>query len=215
MVASEAEGRAEALRRIAACRAAQAQELDLGGLQLTALDAELVAALCELKWLRWLFLGPNAELREKPRREFTNPEENSCNALSALPDALFDALTRVERLDLAFNRVRGLPASIANLTALTTLDLADNSIGDEGAQALKGLTALTSLDLAYNRIGADGAQALKGLVNLTSLDLRSNFIGDEGALALKRLVNLTSLNLKGNGIGDEGAQALTGLVNLT
>jgi hypothetical protein len=31
MVASEAEGRAEALRRIVACRTAQAEELDLGG----------------------------------------------------------------------------------------------------------------------------------------------------------------------------------------
>jgi hypothetical protein len=46
MVASEAEGRTEALRRIAACSAAQAEELDLGGLQLTALDGELLAALC-------------------------------------------------------------------------------------------------------------------------------------------------------------------------
>jgi hypothetical protein len=52
MVASEAEGRAEASRRIAACRTAQAEELDLGGLQLTVLDGELLAALCQLGWLR-------------------------------------------------------------------------------------------------------------------------------------------------------------------
>jgi hypothetical protein len=38
MVASEVEGRAEALRRIAACRTALAEELDLGGLQITAID---------------------------------------------------------------------------------------------------------------------------------------------------------------------------------
>ena len=42
MAASEAEGRAEALRRIAECRTAQAEELDLGGLQLTTLDGELL-----------------------------------------------------------------------------------------------------------------------------------------------------------------------------
>ena len=42
MVANEVEGRAEALRRIAACRTARAEELDLGGLQLTALDVSLV-----------------------------------------------------------------------------------------------------------------------------------------------------------------------------
>jgi hypothetical protein len=103
MVANEAKGRAEALRRIAACRAARAEELDLGGLQLTALDGELLAALCELVWLRRLFLGPSAEAREKPELAFTDGEKNSkvCNALAALPGALFDALTtRLEELDL-------------------------------------------------------------------------------------------------------------------
>src|SRR4029077_17787016 len=149
MVASEAEGRAEALRRIAACRTAQAEELDLGGLELTTLDGELLAALCQLGWLRRLFLGLSAEAREKPQLAFINEGKNSkvCNALGALPGALFDALTRLERLDLSLNRLRGLPASIANLTALTSLNLADNRIGAEGAQALKGLVNLTSLNL--------------------------------------------------------------------
>jgi hypothetical protein len=143
MVASEAEGRTEALRRIAACCAAQAQELDLGRLQLTAIAGELLAALCQLGWLRRLFFGPSAEAPENPQLAFMDyGQKNSkvCNALDALPGALFDALTRLERLDLALNRLRGLPASIANLTALTSLDLA--GIRAEGAQALKGLVNL-------------------------------------------------------------------------
>jgi internalin A len=216
MVANEADGRAEALRRIAACRAAQAEELDLGGLQLTALDGELLETLCQLGWLRRLFLGTSAEARENPELAFVDYERNSkvCNALGVLPGALFDALKRLERLDLTLNRLRGLPASIANLVALTSLDLARNRIGAEGAQALKGVVNLTSLDLARNRIGAEGAQALKGLVKLTSLDLQNNFIGAEGAQALKGLVNLTNLDLGYNSIRDEGAQALKGLVKL-
>src|SRR5712672_1363223 len=99
MVASEAEGRAEALRRIAACRTAQAEELDLGGLQFTALDGELLAVLCQLDWLRRLFLGPSVEARETGR--LANGEKN---ALGGLPGGLFGALTRLERLDLALNR---------------------------------------------------------------------------------------------------------------
>src|SRR5271163_671253 len=97
MVASEAEGRAEALRRIAACRAAQADELDLGGLQLTALDDEILTPLCELTWLRRLFLGPNAEVRKRPELVYSYGEKNveACNALGALPGALFDALTQL------------------------------------------------------------------------------------------------------------------------
>ena len=220
MVASEAEGRAEALRRIAACRAAEADELDLGGLQLTALDGELLAELCQLGWLRRLFLGPSAEARAKPQLAFiligAYTERNSkvCNSLGELPGAFFDALTRLERLDLAHNQLHVLPASMANLTTLTSLDLANNDIGADGAQALKGLINLTSLDLRSNGIGDEGAQALKGLVNLTSLDLTNNRIGDEGAQALKGLFNLTSLDLIHNDIGAEGAQALKGLVNL-
>jgi len=43
-----------------------------------------------------------------------------CNGLSVLPGVLFDALTRLEQLDLALNGLRGLPGSIASLTALTS-----------------------------------------------------------------------------------------------
>jgi hypothetical protein len=111
MVASEAEGRAETLRRIAACRAARADELDLGGLQLSVLDHEILRPLCELTWLRRLFLGPSAEVREKPQLSFIFESNNLKNALDVLPGALFDALTRLELLDLALNDLRGLPAS--------------------------------------------------------------------------------------------------------
>jgi internalin A len=204
MVASEAEGRAEALRRIAVCRTTQAEELVLSGLQLTALDGELLVALCQLGWLRRLYLGRSADARQSRVR----------NALGAVPGALFDALTRLEQLDLALNQLRSLPASIANLTALTSLNLAGNEIGAKGVQALKGLVNLTNLNLSDNKIGAEGARALTGLVNLTNLDLSDNNIGAEGAQALKRLVKLTRLNLESNKIGAEGAQALKDLVNL-
>jgi hypothetical protein len=109
MIASEAEGRAEALRRIAACHGARTEELDLGGLQLTALDGELLAALCKLGWLRRLFLGPSAEARAKPELTYGVEGSKVCNALGALPGALLDALPGLERLDLALNQLRDLP----------------------------------------------------------------------------------------------------------
>jgi internalin A len=203
MVANEAEGRAEALRRIAACRTAQAEELDLGGLRLTALDGELLAALKGLVNLTSLGL--------------------SSNNLGAEGAQALKGLVNLTRLDLAFNDIGAEGAqALKGLVNLTSLDLfgLHNGIGAEGAQALKGLINLTSLNLGgltlfRNCIGAEGAHALKGLVNLTRLDLRGNDIGAEGAQALKGLVNLTSLNLAYNRIGAEGAQALKGLVNLT
>jgi internalin A len=176
MVANEAEGRAEALRRIAVCRAAHAEELDLTGLQLTALDSEALKGL-----------------------------------------------TALTSLNLTYNRIGDEAAqALKGLVNLTSLNLSANGIGAEGAQALKGLVNLTSLNLFGNNIGAKGAQALKGLVNLSSLNLwvaysgkTNDGIGDEGAQALKGLVHLTSLNLNSNNIGAEGAQALKGLLNLT
>ena len=206
----------------------------------TALDGELLAALCQLGWLRRLFLGLSAEAREKPQLAFVNGEKNSkeCNALASLPGALFDALTRLEQLDLALNRLRGVPASIANLTALTSLDLAANEIGAEEAQALKGLVNLTSLDLSYSDIRAEGAQALKGLVNLTSLNLSATTSGPRGRWRSRASSTSpastcpTTHRGRGgagaqgprqphqpqpdsNGIGADGAQALKDLVNLT
>jgi Leucine rich repeat/Leucine Rich repeat len=217
MSASEAGVRAEALRRVAACRAAQADELDLGGLQLTALDGDLLAALCGLSWPRRLFLGLGAEVPGKPEVAFIDGEIDSkvCNALTALPNGLFDALPRLEQLDLALNRLRGLPLSTTSLANLASLNLAGNGVRDEEAQALNGLINLTSLDLSGNDIRDEGAQQLKDLVNLTSLDMKDNDIWAEGARALKGLINLTRLDLRDNGIGAERLQALKGLINLT
>lgn len=45
MVANMAQAQMEVLRRITLCRAKNAEGLDLGGLQLTALDGMLLAAL--------------------------------------------------------------------------------------------------------------------------------------------------------------------------
>ena len=91
MVANEVEGRAEGLRRIAACRAAQAEELDLGGLQLTALEGELLAALCQLVWLRRLVPRTARRGAEKSRnsRSLTKEKTRRWATRSARCPALY------------------------------------------------------------------------------------------------------------------------------
>jgi Leucine-rich repeat (LRR) protein len=106
-------------------------------------------------------------------------------------------------------------AGLTGLTSLTSLNLQDNEIGPDGAQALQGFTGLTSLNLGMNAIGAEGAQALKGLTRLTDLELGNCKIGDRGVQALAGLTSLTSLGLGDNDISDEGAWPLSGLTNLT
>jgi hypothetical protein len=48
---------------------------------------------------------------------------------------------------------------------LTSLDLSENNIGDEGAMALAQNTTLTSLNLERNNIGDEGKRALKNSQN--------------------------------------------------
>jgi serine/threonine protein kinase/Ran GTPase-activating protein (RanGAP) involved in mRNA processing and transport len=108
-----------------------------------------------------------------------------------------------------------------NDPGLTSLDLADNQIGDAGVKelsaALKENRILTSLDLGENQIGAAGAKelsaALKENRTLTELNLGWNQIGDAGAkdlgAALKENRTLTTLNLWSNQIGAAGAKDLS------
>jgi Leucine-rich repeat (LRR) protein len=172
MIASEEQGRAEALRRIAACRETRVDELELGGLQLTVLDGELLEALCQLGWLRRLFLGASAEAREEQYTAYLSKEDKSkvCNTIGALPSALFDALTRLAQLDLSRNGLNCLPASIANLTALTSLDLSDNRIGDKGAQTLRASQPSLALQLLYLKASESMGNHDSRVVDADSVD---------------------------------------------
>jgi hypothetical protein len=124
------------------------------------------------------------------------------------------------------DRRAGARGGLSNNATLTTLDLRDNNIGDEGAHALAAAlgdnATLTALHLSHNNIGAEVARALAAAlgnnVKLTQLLLGSNDIGAEGARALAAALannaTLTSLDLAGTNIGDEGARAFAaGLAN--
>jgi internalin A len=125
------------------------------------------------------------------------------------------SLTGLTTLNLSENQIGDDGArALANLTNLASLDLSLNQIGDHGARALANLANLANLDLSHNQIGDDGARALANLANLASLDLRHNQIGDDGARALSSLASLSSLDLSLNQIGDDGARALANLANL-
>ena len=104
-------------------------------------------------------------------------------------------------------------ASITDPICRAHLDLANQSILDEGAaaiaRALHGNRVLKSLNLRGNKIRDEGAaaigEALRGNGVLTDLNLYNNNIGPEGGVAIGKAlaVNgvLTNLNLMHNNIG--------------
>jgi len=101
-----------------------------------------------------------------------------------------------------------------------TVDLRNNSIGDEGAialaEALKSNRTITNVNLGWNSIGIKGAialaEALKVNKTIKEINLWHNSIGDEGALALAEALKanntIEKINLGANSIGDEGATAI-------
>jgi internalin A len=221
-VANEAEGWAEAQRRIADCRETRRESLDLSNLRLTRVPEELL----ELDWLREL------DLTNHPLTLSLGIGDQGARALSGLVNlttlrVFFNLisdegahalanLVNLTTLDLGCNQVGTEGAgALSRLVNLAALNLWSSKVGDKGAQALSNLVNLTTLNLRCSEIGDDGLRTLSHLINLTTLDLGINEIGAKGAQALANLVNLTALDLESNRIGDEGAQALSGLVNLT
>ncbi|MDA9573948.1 hypothetical protein N9R48_03395, partial [Rickettsiales bacterium] len=103
---------------------------------------------------------------------------------------------------------------------VTSINLMDNNIGDQGAEALAQVleknSTVTSINLSGNNIGDEGTEALalalKEKSTVTSINLSGNNIGAEGAKALAQVLEknstVTSINLSGNNIGAEGAKAL-------
>ncbi|MDG7057356.1 MAG: ankyrin repeat domain-containing protein [Wolbachia endosymbiont of Penenirmus auritus] len=111
--------------------------------------------------------------------------------------------------------ISALVSFLQNKPNITSLNLADSNIGNEGVKELTKLTNITSLTLVDNNISDEGAKELTKLINLVSLDLLDNNISDEGIKELTKLTNLTYLDLSENNIGDEGAKELVRLKKLT
>jgi len=116
--------------------------------------------------------------------------------------------------------MRQLVNSIALLTGLQTLNLRDNSLGEDGGAALgRSLTSLTRLkrlDLCNNDLGSYGGaavgRAMTALIALQELNLMENDIGSSGGAVLEQsltaLIGLQTLNLSNNSLRAKGGASV-------
>lgn len=93
-------------------------------------------------------------------------------------------------------------------TALSSLNLSWNLIGDVGVTALAKNTTITLLDVSQNIFSSAGAAAFAKNTSISSFNMGGNNIGLEGANAFARNTKITSLNLENCGIGDEEAAVI-------
>ncbi len=129
------------------------------------------------------------------------------DGIDSASDVTATHLAAITELDLNFKSISSLKSGdFAGLTALTSLDLAENSFSD--ISALSGLTTLTKLFLGNNSIS--NISAVSGLTNLTELDLYDNSISNISSVS--GLTKLTKLYLDGNSISD--ISAVSGLTVL-
>lgn len=176
--------------------------LNLHSLQLTVSDIQYI--------LSWNF-----------KNLYTLNLQNSCicemsaNFLSKYSHNLL----RLKELNLYRNRIGDLGLkylSEGNFNSLTSLNLSNNCITDDGVDYLVQsniFSNLTNINLSYNQIEKQGAKniSLAESQGLQILNLRNNNVSDEGVWEISRrnLYNLMELNISSNNISWKGAQYLS------
>jgi hypothetical protein len=107
-------------------------------------------------------------------------------------------------LDKDFNKIK--------MTTDPTLDLTARGLVDpdipELVHTLDENTHITTIKLALNNIGNEGAQLLAGLKHVECLDLSQNNVGNPGVEALA-VSDIKHLNLACNNITNPGGQFLS------
>ncbi|KAG0345620.1 hypothetical protein BG004_003464 [Podila humilis] len=168
---------------------------------------------------------PRVELIELIRKKATR-EGRSIDSILDSVEYEKMGLNRAKKLlktDFGDTGITALVEALkANSTAVTTMDLTNNQIGQVGtqvlAEALMTNQTLIALNLKSNFIGEAGARsfaiALEINRTLADLNLCSNEIDDAGACSLAKVLEtnhavLISLNLSRNLICNHGVLSLT------
>ncbi|XP_054455500.1 reticulon-4 receptor-like 2 [Anoplopoma fimbria] len=122
----------------------------------------------------------------------------------------------LERLDLSFNRLRGLPQDFSQgLFSLQDLQLDHNLLKHLDSTSLDGFEKLRKLDLSYNHIRAIDVGSFGSLSRLSLLNLSGNRLNvlKDGLLSMQ--LHLEVLLLDHNNISLIETEALSPLRSLT
>ncbi|GKV38449.1 hypothetical protein SLEP1_g46362 [Rubroshorea leprosula] len=143
------------------------------------------------------FEGQNLTI-DLPSSNWSSPLQDFCNLEGSIPASIGN-LTQLTSLDLSITQFSGpIPASIGNLRQLTSLGLSSNHLSGQIPSSLANLTQLTSLDLSINQFSGPIPASIGNLRQLTSLELHSNILSGQIPSSLANLTQLPSLDLSYN-----------------
>ncbi len=121
----------------------------------------------------------------------------SYNKISALPNSIQN-LKNLVTVDLSGNRFAGFPTRAKYWTKVTSLDLSGNKL-TKVPGSVPYMKKLTNLNLSNNQI-TSLPSGLKYLTSLVTLDMSNNKITGLSATALKKLTKLQNLYLQNNAL---------------
>jgi len=100
--------------------------------------------------------------------------EVSGNAITALPDDLWQSGLTLRVLSASHNRIGALPQNLRRFTALHTLELGHNLIGDAFPADLGALANLRVLQLEYNLLRGAVTSEIQGMRRVRVFDVSHN-----------------------------------------
>ncbi|XP_004507733.1 probable LRR receptor-like serine/threonine-protein kinase At2g24230 [Cicer arietinum] len=126
-----------------------------------------------------------------------------------IPDTTLGKLSKLQSLDLSFNKITALPSDFWSLTSLKSLNLSSNKISGSLTNNIGNFGLLENVDLSNNSFSDEIPEALSSLMSLRVLKLDHNmFVGrlPSGILKCQSLVSIdvSSNQLNGtlpNGFG--------------
>ncbi|GMJ05317.1 receptor like protein 6 [Hibiscus trionum] len=173
------------------------------------LQGEFPSEIFQLRNLEYFDVSFNSLTGHLPKSNWSSPLrllDLSSNSFRGSVPASLGNLTKITSLDLSFNGFEGrIPDVFGNLNKLTALDFFDCSFSGLLPSSLFNLTQLTSLELSYNRLTGSLPKHVTGLQILNYLGLKDNLLTGGISSWIFTLPSLGILYL--------GNNSLTGRIN--
>ncbi|XP_061347518.1 probable LRR receptor-like serine/threonine-protein kinase At2g24230 [Gastrolobium bilobum] len=115
-----------------------------------------------------------------------------------IPDTTIGKLSKLQSLDLSYNKITGLPSDFWSLSSLKNLNLSSNQISGSLTNNIGNFGLLESFDLSSNSFSEEIPEAIGSLVSLQILKLDHNRFAHSIPSGILKCQSLVSMDLSSN-----------------